>query len=106
MKRTIRLMTWLAVASATPVAFAESTGSATKEEGTSEKQMVVPTRADDAATGTADEGAGGGRGELPGQEIERHDRADTSAADKRAQDVEAIKEYNERKFLEEVWTRP
>lgn len=104
MKRTIRLMTWLAVASATPVAFADSNGSATKEEGASEKQMVVPTRADDAALGTADEG--GGRGELPGQAIERHDRADTSAADKRAKEVAAIKEYNERKFLEEVWTRP
>lgn len=106
MKRTIRLMTWLAVASATPAAFADTTGSAAKEEGASEKQMVVPTKADEAAMGTADEGAGGGRGELPGKEIERNDRADTRATDKRAQEVEAIKEYNERKFLEEVWTRP
>lgn len=105
MKRTIRLMTWLAVASAAPAAFAETTDRATKEEA-SEKQMAVPTKADEAAMGTADEGAGGGRGELPAQKLGRHDRADSGAADKRAQEVEAIKQYNERKFLEEVWTRP
>lgn len=106
MKRTIRLMTWLAVAAAAPAAYAGSSDSATKENGASEKQMVLPTRVDDAAMGTAGEDAGGGRGELPGQKIDRHGRADASAADKRAKEVEAIKEYNERKFLEEVWTRP
>lgn len=98
MKRTIRLMTWLAVAAAAPAVHAGSGDAATKEKGASEQQMVLPTR--------ADEDAGGGRGELPGQKVERQGRADASAADKRAKEVEAIKQYNERKFLEEVWTRP
>ena len=106
MKRTIRVVTWLAVASAAPTTFAESTDRATKEEEANEKQTVVPTKADESAMGTADEGAGGGRGELPAQQLDRHDRADSGAADKRAQEIEAIKQYNERKFLEEVWTRP
>jgi hypothetical protein len=106
MKRTIRLMTWLAVASAAPAVFAESTDRATKEEEASEKQTVVPTRADESAMGTADEGSGGGRGELPAQTLDRNDRADSGAADKRAQEAEAITQYDERKFLEEVWTRP
>ncbi len=103
MKRTIRMMTWLAVAAAAPAVYAGS-GDAAKEKGASEQQMVLPTRADEATP--ADEDAGGGRGELPGQKLERHGRADASAADKRAKEIQAIKDYNERKFLEEVWTRP
>ncbi|HET8734700.1 MAG TPA: hypothetical protein VFM45_13120 [Anaeromyxobacteraceae bacterium] len=98
MKRTIRLMTWLAVAAAAPAAYAGSGDAAKADKETSEKQMVLPTR--------ADEDAGGGRGELPGQQIDRHARADAATADQRAKEVETIKQYNERKFLEEVWTRP
>lgn len=100
MKRTIRLVTWLAVASAAPAVFAESTDRSAKDEGTNEQKMVVPTRADQAG-----EEAGGGRGELPALKTERGARADSSG-DKRAKEIEAIKQYNERKFLEEVWTRP
>lgn len=104
MKRTIRLMTWLAVASATPVAFAESGDAATTEKDASEQQAVLPTRAE--TMGTADEDAGGGRGELPGQKSERHARADARTAEQRAQELQKMKEYSERKALEEIWTRP
>lgn len=101
MKRMIRLMTYVVVAAAAPAAFAGGSDRAASHP----KQAMATTRCE-CVDPPADE-AGGGRGELPATTaaVRGDDAEARAAAMRRAQDAAAIQEQ-ERRTLEEIWTRP
>lgn len=104
MTRMIRLMTYVVVAAAAPAAFAGQ-GARASGQKAGEEQAVKTARCE--CVDPPGEEAGGGRGELPGQgaRMKRDPAAERAAAERRAREAAAIEEQ-ERRTLEEIWTRP
>jgi hypothetical protein len=97
MKTAIRMMVCLAMTATSTAVFANGEGPASSSDADAKEVQASERESYAAAKRHEDVGA------ASGEPLQVGDRKQD---DKRAQNVESIDEYNHRRFLEEVWTRP